>query len=141
MSPQQLYDLANLVALVGWLALLLAAPWRRATAILSARWVAAILAGAYASLLAAQFAQGTGGMDVSTFASVDKLAAAFSLPEVLVVGWAHYLAFDLWVGAWIVEDAGTRRIGHAWVAPCLLLTFLVGPIGLLTYLVVRTVRR
>lgn len=141
MTPQALYDLANLAALLGWLPLLLLAPWRRGLAVLAARWAAAILAGAYASLLVAQFARGTGGMDFATFASIDALAAAFGQPEVLVVGWAHYLAFDLWVGSWIVEDAGARRIGHPWVAPCLLLTFLAGPVGLLSYLVVRTVRR
>jgi hypothetical protein len=80
-TPQTLYDLANLVALLGWLPLLLLAPWRRGAAVAAARWVATILAGAYTSLLVAQFARGTGGMDMSTFTSVDALAAAFSLPR------------------------------------------------------------
>ena len=45
------------------------------------------------------------------------------------------------VGAWIVRDAGRRGISHLAVIPCLLLTFMVGPAGLLLYLVLRLALR
>ena len=70
------------------------------------------------------------------------LAEAFSDPQAIVIGWAHYLAFDLWVGAWIAEDAGDRGVApHLLLVPILLLTFLAGPLGLLVYLLVRAARR
>ncbi len=57
----------------------------------------------------------------------------------LLAGWLHYLAFDLFVGAWEVRDASTHGVPHVLVVPCLLLTFLLGPIGLLAYHAVRLI--
>ena len=52
----------------------------------------------------------------------------------MLVGWVHYLALDLWTGAWEAEEAGRRGMPHGAVLPCLLLTFLAGPAGLLLFL-------
>lgn len=52
-------------------------------------------------------------------------------------GWAHMIAFDLFVGRWAYLDARERRIPHSVLAPVLLLTILLGPLGLLTHLLVR----
>ena len=54
-----------------------------------------------------------------------------------VLCWIHYLAFDLFVGAWIVRDVGRRGLPHLAVAPCVLLTMMYGPTGLLVYLTLR----
>ncbi|HMJ92898.1 MAG TPA: abscisic acid-deficient protein Aba4 family protein [Allosphingosinicella sp.] len=59
--------------------------------------------------------------------------------ELRLVGWVHYLAFDLWVGSWEVEEAGRTGMGRAALIPSLVLTWLVGPIGLLTFLALRRV--
>lgn len=48
-----------------------------------------------------------------------------------------YLAFDLFVGSWIVEDGLTRGINRFALIPCLGLTFLFGPAGLLLFLGLR----
>jgi hypothetical protein len=45
----------------------------------------------------------------------------------------HYVAFDLWAGRWVAEDGAARGIPRLLVAPCLLLTVVVGPAGLLGY--------
>jgi len=55
----------------------------------------------------------------------------------LLAGWVHYLVLDLWVGSWEVEDAGRHAAPHALLLPCLVLTFLSGPVGLLAYLLLR----
>ena len=52
-------------------------------------------------------------------------------------GWVHYLAFDLFIGAWQVRDARVQGISHLLVIPCLQLTFLFGPAGLLLYFLIR----
>ena len=57
-------------------------------------------------------------------------------------GMVHYLAFDFFVGSWEARDALAHQIPHLAVVPCLLLTFLFGPAGLLLYLLLRfTLRR
>ena len=55
----------------------------------------------------------------------------------LLAGWTHYLAFDLFIGGWEVRDAQRRGIPHLLVVPALVLTFLFGPAGLLLYLAIR----
>jgi Mn2+/Fe2+ NRAMP family transporter len=64
--------------------------------------------------------------------------AFFTSPVAATAGWIHYLVFDLFVGAWQVRDAQRRGITHLAVIPCLVLTLLAGPVGLLLYLALRT---
>ena len=66
--------------------------------------------------------------------------AAFTSPHAALAGWIHYIAFDLFVGAWEVRDARRRGIPHGWVLPALFLTLMAGPLGLLFYLLVRFAR-
>jgi len=56
-----------------------------------------------------------------------------------LAGWIHYLAFDLFVGSWEVKDSQSRGISHWFVIPCVILTFLLGPIGFLLYHILRLV--
>jgi hypothetical protein len=52
-------------------------------------------------------------------------------------GWAHMIAFDLFVGRWAYLDSRERGIPALVMAPVLLLTILLGPLGLLVHLLVR----
>jgi hypothetical protein len=60
------------------------------------------------------------------------------MPGNVMLGWTHYLAFDLFTGAWEVEDAGKIGLPHWVMIVPLLLTFMLGPVGLLTYAIIRT---
>ncbi|HSN96671.1 MAG TPA: ABA4-like family protein, partial [Candidatus Nanopelagicales bacterium] len=73
--------------------------------------------------------------------SLQAVIRLFESPQLALVCWIHYLAFDLFVGAWEVRDAARRGIPHLAVVPCVLLTLLVGPAGLLLYLIIRAVVR
>ena len=71
------------------------------------------------------------------FGSLGQVSDLFQSPWLLLAGWVHYLAFDLFIGAWEVRDAQREGIHHLLVIPCLFLTFMFGPIGLLLYLGLR----
>jgi hypothetical protein len=71
------------------------------------------------------------------FGSIEAVRALFSVDIGIVVGWAHYLVFDLFVGAWAARDAQRRGFSHWLLIPCLLLTFMAGPFGLLLYVILR----
>jgi len=135
LSPELLFRVANTLALVGW-ALLALAPRRAITRrlVLSGA-LPLLLAGSYAVLIVYQTvahpAPGAG------FNSLAEVTALFRQPWALLAGWVHYLCFDLWVGIWEINDAQRRGLRHPWLLPCLLLTFLLGPLGLLLYHVVR----
>lgn len=130
MTTEQLFTAASTGVLAPWL-LLAFAPLRREPIILAARAGAAILAALYTALMVARLVKGGEGAD---FTSLTGLSAAFAQPEIMLVGWVHYLAFDLWVGAWEAEVAPKWGVPHWALLPCLALTFLFGPIGLLLFL-------
>lgn len=68
------------------------------------------------------------------FRDPEAVRAALSEPDAFVAGWTHYIAFDLFVGRWIWQDALDR--GTTARLP-LLLTWLAGPAGLSLYLLRR----
>jgi hypothetical protein len=132
MDLDQLFSLAGLLAIGGWVALVLS-PLRPGVAQALAAWIIpSVLGLIYGALLARYWTEAGGG-----FSSLSEVGMLFSHPGLLLAGWLHYLAFDLLVGAWEVREA--RRIGlpHGAVLPALLLTFLFGPIGFLAFLALR----
>jgi hypothetical protein len=74
------------------------------------------------------------------FGSLADVATLFSKQELLLAGWVHYLCFDLFIGAWEVRDSQRHGTPHLLVIPCLLMTFMLGPIGLLFYFAIRSVK-
>ena len=137
MTDAQAFSLLNAIPLVGWIALAFA-PLRRPLLVAIARVAAVAVAVGYLLLVVASLSRGGPLPDLST---LPGLARAFADPHVMLVGWAHYLALDLWTGAWEAEDAKRAGAPHWAVLPCLVLTFLAGPIGLLAYLGVRGAAR
>lgn len=132
MTPEQLFSILNLVAVAAWL-LLIFLPRVRWTATVLPVVMASLFAVIYVAIVAATFARSEGGF--STLAGVRTL---FDNPWLLLAGWIHYLAFDLFIGGWEVRDARRRGIPHLLIVPALVLTFLFGPAGLLLYIVIRS---
>ncbi len=91
-----------------------------------------LLAVPYTVLIVLYFGQAEGG-----FGSLADVMKLFTNEWAVLAGWIHYLAFDLFVGSWEVKDAQERNVPHLWVIPCLVMTFMLGPIGLLAYSVLR----
>jgi hypothetical protein len=131
MTPEQLFSILNLIAMAAWLALI-CLPRLRWTSTHLPVAMAALLAVVYVALVAATMGRSEGG-----FSSLAAVQALFGNPWMLLAGWTHYLAFDLFVGGWEVRDAQRRGIPHLLVVPALILTFLLGPGGLLLYLAIR----
>ena len=139
MTLEGLFSAFSGFVLLGWLALLVA-PLRRGVAVTAARWVAVNLCGGYFAMLVAGLA-GPGPPPGASFDSLSGVRLLLSTPEALLAGWVHYLAFDLFVGSWQVEDAPAANIPHWMLLPCLALTFVAGPVGLLLYFVIKAARR
>ncbi len=140
MDLEKLFSLASAGALAGWVMLALA-PLRRDRAVLGARLVAALLCGFYFTLLVTGLAGGDGLPAGAGFDSLAGVRILLSSPQALLAGWVHYLAFDLFIGSWEAEDAPAARVPHWLLLPCLALTFVAGPVGLLLYLIIKAARR
>jgi len=131
MNAETIFSIANTTALLSWILLAAAPRWIWMKRIV---WtiIPLLLSAAYLVLVALFFRQAEGGF--GTLADVMKL---FTNQNVALAGWIHYLAFDLFVGSWEVKDSQERGVSHWFVVPCLLLTFLLGPVGFLLYNIVR----
>ena len=133
MTPDAVFGLANLLAVVSWL--LLAAGFRRrwVTGIVTGTAVPMLFAAAYVAIIAVVFGRVEGG-----FSSLDDVARLFGDRWMLLAGWLHYLAFDLLIGTWEARDAVSRGVPAWLLLPCFFLTFMFGPTGWLAYMAVRT---
>lgn len=130
MTADTLFELANVTALAGWLilaaAIIFHRPfWRDMIAGLAIPLVLSVL---YTGLIVFFFGQSEGGFD--SLANVQKL---FTHPFVALAGWVHYLAFDLFIGAWIAREVMQRAIPRWTLIALLPLTFMFGPAGLLAF--------
>jgi hypothetical protein len=134
-NPEALFSLASTAILPGWLLLILAPRWRYTARLVGAVLLPGLLGILYVTLIAARWGSAEGG-----FSSLADVGLLFADPYMLLAGWVHYLAFDLFVGAWEVRDSQRLGIPHLMVVPCLVLSFLFGPAGLLLYGILRAVR-
>lgn len=134
MTLEQIFTVASSLAMVGWFLLV----------VLPKQWIARSVAGAviplilsagYLALIAMHFENADGG-----FGSLAEVTTLFQKPELLLAGWIHYLAFDLFIGGWEVRDAQKQGLPHLVVIPCLVMTLMLGPIGLLFYFAIRTAK-
>lgn len=132
MSAESLFTIANLSVIPVWLLLIVAPRWRVTGYVAGSCAVPLALGVLYAALAVGHLFQAEGGF--GTLAEVQRL---FANPWNALIGWLHYLAFDLFIGCWEVRNAGRLNIAHGWVIPCLVFTFLLGPVGLVAYFLVR----
>jgi|SRR3954447_6030866 hypothetical protein len=136
MTPDSLFGVCNKLALLGWLLLIVAGRKRWASGVVTGACVPLGLGLVYTVLIPLHWRESEG-----SFSTLSGVAALFANRWLLLAGWIHYLAFDLFIGNWEVRDAMRNRIPHWAVIPCLVLTFLFGPAGLLSYFVLRLAMR
>ena len=132
MPWEGLFTFVHVVALVGWVLLFLAPRGPRVAAYVLFLCVG-LLCLTYAVMFTSQF----GSIVAGDFLSIEGIRALFAGDGGIVIGWTHYLAFDLFIGQWIAKDADHKGVSRIAQVPVLILTFLAGPIGLLVWLVVR----
>jgi hypothetical protein len=128
MTPNQVFSIANGMAVVPWLLLIVLPRQRWVTGVLAPVAMPSVFAAIYIAIMVTQWKGSAGG-----FSSLPAVAMLFRQPWLLLAGWVHYLAFDLIIGSWEVRDARERGIPHIAVVPCLALTFMFGPAGWLAY--------
>ena len=132
MSNEVLFSICNTAVLPGWLLLAILPRWKWTARLITAVIIPGLLGLVYLYLVLTEFGKTEGG-----FGSLAQVQQLFANPAMLVAGWIHYLAFDLFLGSWEVRDAQRLGLSHWLVIPCLVLTFLFGPIGLLLYFALR----
>ena len=128
------FELSNLVVLPFWILMILLPWWSVTRQVMASPWVVAPPAVLYFATLLP-----VASMVLPEVANPvqARIMGLLGTPTGTTLAWAHFVAFDLFVGRWIYNDARSRGYSAWWVSPVLLLALLVGPVGLLIYLIAR----
>jgi Domain of unknown function (DUF4281) len=137
-APAQIFQIANGIAALSWVALavsLFTPRWQVGIHRLTGYVVPALFAVVYLFCIRKGYSEAVGG----GFGSIAEVRALFANDSALVAGWLHYLAFDLFVGTWIVRRGTRDGVNRFLLLICLPITFMLGPVGFLVYLAERAV--
>ncbi len=136
LDPDFLFSAGNAIVLAGW-AMVILLP-RRSPALMAVPKFAvpALFGLVYAGITLARFHDSGGG-----YGSLAELRTLFATDELLVAGWLHYLAFDLFVGVWIAEQADGIGLSRTIQAVILVTAFIFPPVGLVLFLATRAAMR
>lgn len=136
MTTADVFSIANLTVMPMWLLMIVLPRWKATQFLMDYKVIPVFLSLIYALyiFLAIQ----TGGM--MDFGSLESVMALFTEENAVLAGWVHYLAFDLLVGMWMIEKNEEIGIHPLLMAPCLLGTFMFGPIGFLLFFIIKSIK-
>jgi hypothetical protein len=135
MEPSILFSFANSFVLIGWILLLFFPNWKY-TAIVVLNGVILILSLIYVTLVLTTIQD----FDINSFSTLQNVKVLFQSDMALTAGWIHYLAFDLFVGRYIVNKGKEMGFARWQYTLCLPFTFMFGPLGLLLFLIIKWIK-
>lgn len=133
MTPTDVFSIANMTAMPMWLLMIILPKWKVTRFLINYKIIPILLSVVYAFYIIQSIMTG-GGMD---FGSLESVMSLFTKEDAVLAGWVHYLAFDLLVGMWILDQNKTLKIHQLLIAPCLFGTFMLGPVGFLLFMIIR----
>lgn len=125
-----LFDVCNLLILLVWGLVLFFPRWKISENLIFYPWVPLGISFFYSYFIVV-----SGGLVEADFSSLEGIVSLFknTTPESAAAGWLHYLAFDFWVGTWIIRHSRKNEIAHLAIILPLLCTFMLGPVGIMIY--------
>ena len=136
MSPDAVFQVANLLVMPQWLLMIVAPRWSVTQWLVRTLLIPALLAVLYTYYI---FLGGS-KLDFQSFSTLAGVKSLFSQGGAVLAGWIHYLAFDLVAGTFVWRDSQAKAIPHGFIVLPLFFCFMLGPVGLLLYWLIRVVR-
>ena len=133
-TTENIFSIINLIVLLGWIPLFIFPYSRFTRKLLDGLYLPFFLCVFYIYFLSQ-----TKGLFSADFSSLRGILDLFksSTEESAAAGWIHYLAFDYFVGCWIVSHSIEKEIPYIIFILPLIFTLFAGPLGLLLFLIFR----
>ena len=97
-----------------------------------------ILSGTYVFMLYKSYLSNYDFLNnFNLYLSIDDLSDLFSNKTFLMMFWIHFISINLFTGGWIVKDSQKFLINKILVGIPLIITYLIGPLGLFIYWLIR----
>jgi len=125
-----IFNFCNILILIAWGAIIFSPQKKISEILISYPWIPLTLSFFYIYFIII-----SGGLMEADFSSLNGIVTLFkkATPESAAAGWLHYLAFDFWVGTWIIKHSRKEKISNKIIVLPLLFTFILGPAGILVY--------
>lgn len=130
-----LFTLTFAVAAPFWALMILLPHWSRTARIIKSPLIVLPVLVIYAMLVIPAFGD---VLPAVLSPTLDGVRDLLGTADGAAAAWAHMIAFDLFAGRWAWLDSRERGVPALIMAPVLVLTILLGPLGLAAYLGVRT---
>jgi len=137
MTTADILSIVNLISMPMWALMILGPNWKLTLFLIDNKVIPVILSTVYAIYIFLSFSQG-GGMN---FGSLESVMQLFTLENAVLAGWVHYLAFDLLIGMLILNKNREVGLHHLIIVPCLICTFMLGPIGFLLFISICLIKK
>ena len=97
-----------------------------------------ILSGVYIFILYKSYLTGYDfGGNFTLYLGLTELSRLFEDHLYIMIFWTHFIAINLFIGGWIVKDSQKFSVNKVLLAIPLIVTYLIGPIGLFLYWIIR----
>jgi hypothetical protein len=135
MDAASIFSMGNSCILIGWILLIFLPNWKYTQA--------SILNGLivlYSVVYAYLILKDIGDFRADSFSTLANVKALFQNDNAVAAGWFHYLAFDLFVGAYIVRKSISLGISRWLYTLALPFTFMFGPMGYLIFFIIKSLK-
>ncbi len=137
MTASEVFSIANLIAMPMWVLMIFLPKWKVTQWLIKFKLIPLVLALIYAVYIIMTMLDGP-ALD---FGSMESVMELFKDDRALLAGWVHYLAFDLLIGMWMLDQNKQLKIHQIIMAPILLATFMLGPVGFLLFMIIRATKK
>lgn len=135
MQAAEIFSICNTVILSGWL-LLIFMPNGKYTQTIILNGLLVLFAAVYTYMILKDI----GHFNPDSFSNLANVKALFQNDDAVAAGWIHYLAFDLFTGAYIVRKSRQIGLSRVWYTLTLPFTFMFGPMGYLLFFICKTIK-
>ncbi|NND62341.1 MAG: DUF4281 domain-containing protein [Flavobacteriaceae bacterium] len=137
MTASEVFSIANFMAMPMWVLMIFLPKWKVTSWLMKFKVIPLLLAIVYAIYIVITLLEGP----AMNFGSLEAVMELFKDERALLAGWVHYLAFDLLVGMWMLDQNKKLGIHQIIMAPILLATFMLGPVGFILFMALRAVKK
>ena len=133
-----LYFWVNLGVLPFWLILIFFSQSQICRYLVTSIFPIFVLSGAYVFMLYKSYLSSydfDGNFDL--YLGIDNISDLFSNNTFLMMFWIHFISINLFTGGWIVRDSQKLAINKIVIIVPLLITYLIGPLGIFIYWLIR----
>ena len=135
---EMLYYWVNLGVLPFWLMLIFFPQSHLCRYLVTSIFPIFVLSGVYLFVLYKSYLNSFDFSDnFSLYFGIGNISELFSDKTFLMMFWIHFISINLFTGGWIVKDSQKISVNKILVIIPLIITYLVGPLGLLVYWLIR----